>query len=208
MKKELNIDSWARKNHFNFFRNFEEPFFGVTVKLECTKAYTYCKQNGYSFFLYYLHKSLAAAINVEAFRYRINGDKVIVYDSLVASSTINRPDGTFGFSYLRYSEDYSEFLKNATIEIEQVRNSNDLVTTTGYDNVIHYSSIPWINFTSLSHARSFSHQDSCPKITFGKMTESNGVLSMPVSIHVYHALMDGYEVGQFVDLFQELMNEN
>lgn len=29
---------------------------------------------------------------------------------------------------------------------------------------------------------------------------------MPVSIHVHHALMDGYDVGMFVDLFQELMD--
>ncbi len=29
---------------------------------------------------------------------------------------------------------------------------------------------------------------------------------MPVSIHVHHALADGYHVGLFVNKFQELMN--
>jgi len=29
---------------------------------------------------------------------------------------------------------------------------------------------------------------------------------MPVSIHVHHALMDGYEVGLFVEEFQRLMS--
>lgn len=39
------------------------------------------------------------------------------------------------------------------------------------------------------------------------MTENDGVLSMPVSVHVHHALADGYHVGQFVELFQNLMDE-
>ncbi|MBC7912492.1 MAG: chloramphenicol acetyltransferase, partial [Pyrinomonadaceae bacterium] len=47
---------------------------------------------------------------------------------------------------------------------------------------------------------------SCPKISFGMMTDEHGKLSMPVSIHVHHALMDGYHVAEFVNLFQELMN--
>ncbi|MDB5207744.1 MAG: Chloramphenicol acetyltransferase [Flavisolibacter sp.] len=29
---------------------------------------------------------------------------------------------------------------------------------------------------------------------------------MPFSIHVHHALIDGFHAGQFVDLFQEEMN--
>ncbi|MGB5393781.1 MAG: CatA-like O-acetyltransferase, partial [Lutimonas sp.] len=68
------------------------------------------------------------------------------------------------------------------------------------------SSLPWLNFSSFSHARSYSFPDSCPKISFGQMYEKNGEKFMPVSIHVHHALMDGYEVGIFVDKFQNLMN--
>jgi len=31
---------------------------------------------------------------------------------------------------------------------------------------------------------------------------------MPVSIHVHHALMDGYEVSKYINEFQNLMNTN
>jgi hypothetical protein len=58
-------------------------------------------------------------------------------------------------------------------------------------NVIHFSAIPWLNFTSLSHARSYT--DSCPKISFGKMmTTDDGTKTMAMSIHVHHGLIDGY----------------
>ena len=57
-----------------------------------------------------------------------------------------------------------------------------------------------------SHARSFTFPDSCPKISFGKMMIENGKKTMSMSVHVHHGLIDGYHVGQFVNLFQELMN--
>lgn len=205
MKTLLNINSWARRDHFNFFKQFEEPFFGVTVEIECTKAYTKCKNEGLSFFIYYLHKSLIAANNVAPFRYRIDGDKVFEYDVVNASPTINRPDGTFGFAYIDYCKNFDEFNRKAKDEIEKVQSSKGLIPAISGENVIHYSSIPWINFKSVSHARCFSFKDSCPKITFGKFSEINNEVKMPVSIHVHHALMDGLHVGQFIDEFQQQM---
>jgi chloramphenicol O-acetyltransferase type A len=109
MKKTLNINDWARKDHFHFFKQFEEPFFGVCVQIDCTKAYETAKANGYSFFLYYLYQSLKAANATEPFRYRITGEEVFVYETVHASPTINRPDGTFGFAYMDYMRTWANF---------------------------------------------------------------------------------------------------
>ncbi|PSL48309.1 chloramphenicol O-acetyltransferase type A [Chitinophaga niastensis] len=206
MKQKLALESWARKDQFDFFRQFEEPFFGVCVQIDCTKAYAAAKEQGASFFLYYLHKSLVAINAIAPFRYRITDNEVWEYDKVHASPTINRPDSTFGFAYMDFYEDFRQFETTAQQEIEKVQNSKGLIPAVSGENVIHYSSLPWINFTAISHARSFSFKDSCPKVSFGKMTTQNGQSMMPVSVHVHHALMDGYHVGQFVDYFQELMN--
>ena len=203
---ELDIDNWVRKDHFHFFRKFEEPFFGLTVDVDCTLAYEFCKDTGKSFFLYHLYQSLRAANETEPFRYRIAGDAVRVYEQVNASPTINRTDGTFGFSYMDFCSDLDTFINHAKKEITRVQNSKGLVPAVTGENVIHYSSLPWIRFTSVSHARSFSYADSCPKISFGKMTDVAGKRSMPVSVHLHHALADGYHVGQFLDRFADLMH--
>lgn len=207
MRTAINIDQWNRREHYLFFKQFEEPFFGITVLVDCTQAYSKSKEKGWSFFLYYLYQSLRAANAVEAFRYRISEDAVWCYDQVHGSSTINRPDGTFGFSYISFYEDAETFYAGAKREIERVQNSSGLKPAISGENVIHVSPIPWIDFTSLSHARSFSFPDSCPKISFGKMTEKEGIRTMPVSIHVHHALMDGLQVSQWIDLFQQYLNE-
>lgn len=206
MKQKLNIETWNRKEHFLFFKQMEEPFFGITITVDCTKAYDKAKKLDVSFFTYYLHKTLVAVNSIEPFRYRILNDEVYIFDRIDVSSTILREDKTFGFSQIGYSEDLNEFAENTKNEIARIQITTGLFTREYSENLIHFSALPWINFTSFSHARSFSWPDSCPKISFGKMTEENGKKTMSMSIHVHHGLMDGYHVGEFVELFQKLMD--
>jgi chloramphenicol O-acetyltransferase type A len=209
LKTLLDIENWNRATHFQFFRQFEEPFFGATVEIDCTKAYETAKTLDASFFIYYLHKTLVAVNAIESFRYRISDDKIYVFDQINGSATIGREDGSFGFSLIEYNADFTVFTATASAEIERIQNTTGLFTRTfEEDNVIHFSAIPWLNFTSLSHARSYTFPDSCPKISFGKMiVAQNGKRTISMSIHVHHGLMDGLHVGQFVDYFQEIMNQ-
>lgn len=208
MKTLLDIDNWSRKEHFHFFKQFEEPFFGVTVEIDCTQAYQKAKGLESSFFLYYLHKTLVAVNTITPFKYRISGDEIFVYDQIDVSATISREDHSFGFSLIQYAPDFAVFVQNAQKEIARIQTTTGLFTRTFEgDNLIHFSAVPWLKFTSLSHARSFTFPDSCPKISFGKMSlDAAGKRTMPLSVHVHHGLMDGFHVGLFVDCFQELMN--
>ncbi|MDB5086122.1 MAG: Chloramphenicol O-acetyltransferase type [Mucilaginibacter sp.] len=206
MRQKFDLENWARKEHFNFFSKFEEPFYGVCVNIDCTTAYKFAKEKGVSFFLYTLYKALAAAQVTEPFKLRIDGDEVFIYDQINAGSTIGRSNGTFGFGYIAYHPSFDEYIAAANEEVQQVQNSTNLLRETRMD-LIRFSSLPWINFTSISHARMFSGKDSCPSISFGKMTVSNGKRSMPMSVHVHHALVDGLHIGQYIDCFQELMNK-
>jgi chloramphenicol O-acetyltransferase type A len=131
----------------------------------------------------------------------------MVYDTINASPTIMRPNGTFGFGHIIHDRSFGRFLDGAEQEISRVQSSADLFppADTG-ENIIHLSTLPWLNFTSVSHARMYSIPDSVPKISFGRITDIDGQKIMPVSIHVHHALVDGMHVGQYVQAFQDLLN--
>ena len=209
MKTLLDLDSWNRKEHFLFFKQMQEPFFGATVKIDCTKAYEASKSLNTSFFIYYLHKTLTAVNAFENFKYRIENTHIYVHDRIDGSATISRSDGTFGFSLIEFHPDYTIFEQTAKTEIERIQTTTGLFTREFKDdNVIHFSAIPWLDFTSLSHARNMTFPDSCPKISFGKMTLSKkGKRKLPMSIHVHHGLMDAMHVGQITDYFQAIMNQ-
>ncbi|WP_395061808.1 CatA-like O-acetyltransferase [Flavobacterium sp.] len=206
MKQKLNLETWNRKEHFLFFKQMEEPFFGITVTIDCTNAYAKSKELGVSFFTYYLHKTLVAINAIEPFRYRILENEIYIFDRIDASATILRDDKTFGFSQIEFAEDILQFAENTKNEIARIQTTTGLLTREFSENLIHFSAIPWVNFTSFTHARSFSWPDSCPKISFGKMMDENGKKTMSMAINVHHGLMDGYHLGEFVTLFQEIMN--
>ena len=205
--KMLNIHEWERKAHFNFFKTFEIPFFGVTFNVDVTQCYAMAKKNGQSFFISYLYAALKAANAVEAFKYRMVGaNEVRVYNSIHASPTINRPDGTFGFSYINYNENFEAFYTNALTEIDRVKSNAKLEPSKDDGDTIYFSALPWLQFTSLSHAVKIQQYDSVPRISFGKVFTENTKLLMPTSVHVNHALADGYHVGLFSEHFQNNLN--
>lgn len=185
------------------------PFFGITAEVDVTKAYQRAKNQEFSFFLYYVHKSLIIVNELEPFRYRIaNKEKVVIYDVIRAGATINREDGTFSFSYLPYSKKFTDFEKNALRIIEKLRKTKGLPHTDRSQDVAYFSAIPWVKFTSVEHATNTKVEDSVPKITFGKWEERDGKKYMPISVHVHHALMDAVHVGEFYKLLQELLDED
>ena len=151
---------------------------------------------------------MVAVNKIENFRYRIHDNEVYIYDQINASSTVLRDDNTFGFSLMNFDEDIFEFSKIVQTEKERVKSTTGLFTREfGLDNLIHFSTLPWIDFKSFSHARSFTFPDSCPKISFGKLMDIDGQKTMSMSIHVHHGLIDGYHVGQFLEQFENEMNQ-
>ena len=169
MKHLIDLVAWNRREHFTFFSAFEEPFFGLVATVDCTRALAEAKRLGVPFFLYYLHAALQAVNQVEALRYRIEDGQVCCYDRIHASATIGRPDHTFGFSFIEQHDELAAFVPGATAEIAAVQASEGLRLneTTGRPDVIHFSALPWVRFTGLTYTRSFSHPDSCPKISVG-----------------------------------------
>ncbi len=52
MKQILDINNWNRKDHFKFFNQFEEPFFGGTVQIDCTATYAWQRKKVIHFFCF------------------------------------------------------------------------------------------------------------------------------------------------------------
>jgi chloramphenicol O-acetyltransferase type A len=205
-KKQIDLEKWERSALFNFFHPFSEPFHGVCLRVDCTATYNFAKAQGLSVFLSLLHRSLVAAQQIENFRTRVVDGVVWRYEVVNGGSAVGRPNGTIGFAHYRYREPIAEFVSEASIQVERVRQRFDLERPEDA-NLIRYSTLPWFDFTFISHARDFSREDSAPRITFGKITETPGRRTMPVSIHVHHGLADGSHVAQFVDLFQKFLDE-
>lgn len=208
MKTLINIENWNRKEHFEFFSKMEEPFYGVVTEVDVTIAYKEAKKKSIPFFNYYLHKVLAAINETENFRLRIEDNQVYLHDKIDASATVMRADKTFGFSFMKYIQDENEFSNYAINEIQRVQNTSGLLLDSNWkENIIHFSAVPFVNFSGLTHARSFTSPDSCPKISVGKIFEKDERKYFNIAIYVHHGLVDGYHIGLFLENLQNNLDK-
>lgn len=201
IEKIIDIATWNRKEHFEHFNAFDDPFFGVTVNVDCTRSYQFAKEKEISFSLLILHRIITAAYKVEEFRYRIEGDRIVCYDSLLPEATIGREDHTFSFSTFEYDADEQTFIRKAKAEIERLQHTTGLNKGgVFHPNIIHYSAIPWLTFTDMKHPTNMRSGDSVPKISTGKYFREGEKFLLPISITCHHGLMDGYHVAQFIQI--------
>lgn len=203
--KTIDIQSWNRSKLYHHFRGLNDPYFGVTIPFNVTKAYADSKDNNVSFFVRYLHDCMKAINAVPNFRYRIIEDQVVDFEVIHASATIAREDHTYGFSFIEFNEDFDIFLRSYNQEKKRILSSNDLYPPVNGQDCIHCSALPWFSFSGHKEPSSGDLQ-SIPELAFAKFEEQNNQLILNVSIHVNHALIDGYHVGLFAERFQFYLN--
>nr|WP_321235238.1 CatA-like O-acetyltransferase [uncultured Psychroserpens sp.] len=202
----IDINTWNRKQQFEHFKSFADPYFGMTIPFDVSNAYASAKKLRISFFAKYLHDCMKAINDIDALKMRILNDNVVKFDVIHASATLMRADMTFALSYIHYSPDIYEFINNIEKEKTRVLNTNDFYPPENKLDCIHCSAIPWINFSGHKEAVS-GVLDSVPKLAFSKMNKTNDTLEMNVAIYANHALVDGYHVGIFSEKFQHYLNK-
>ena len=204
--RELDIETWNRKQQYHFFNQFDDPYFAVTVEFDVTKTYEYSKKNNISFFALYLHACMKAINSIENLKYRIQNGKVMIHDVIHASPTILRDDHTFGFSFIHFNEDFKRFNKNFEAEKNRILNTTEMFPKQNTEDCIYCSAMPWFNFSGHKEPLFGVKKESVPKLAFGKYVKKDDKLMMPVAIAANHALVDGYHVGLFVKKFQKLLD--
>lgn len=206
-KKKFDIDSWNRKSQYEFFKTYDDPFFNLTTELNVTGLYDYCKKNDLSFFLACLHFAVESANEIPEFRLRIINNTLFEFEKIDIGSTVLNADNSFSFCYFERKNTVFDFDLNGKEILKKNGESDDFDSNKEVVNLIYASSIPWVSFTSIKHARSIEREKSgIPKFVFGKFFEKDNIKKMPFSIEVHHALMDGFHVGNFLEIFQSKMN--
>ncbi len=195
----LNTDSWARREAFDHFRGFDKPYFSVCVRLDAAPLKTAAVARGASFSLACHFIALRLANLHEPFRYRLEGGRVRVHAAVHASTTVLRDDESFGFATLRHSADFAAFCAQGSAAMAAVRTrQRPFQPDVDEAALVHFTTLPWLHFTSFSHARNWGREDAVPKFAFGRLQAEGDRLWLPVSVEVHHALMDGLHLGRYV----------
>jgi len=203
------LNTWARKQHYSFYREFDQPYFNICCELDASTLYKYCRDRDLSFLNSYLYLTMSAANEVENFRFRMVEDEVRIYQQTAISVTQLAEDQTIRFSDIPYSSNFEDFSQKSLQAKKHATSrpfmSDTFTETQAILNTIYMSVIPWISFTSFSHATHGGGNNGIPRIVIGKMKKDD--YKMPLSLDVHHALVDGLHVGQFVQDIQSRFDQ-
>jgi len=205
MAHYLDLSTWPRRQLYDFFINYTQPYFNVCVRLDVTNLIALTRERKIKFSLAIHYFGLRIANELEPFRYRLKEGGVFVYDVIDGGTTVLLPNETFAYAYFAYTRDFQKFIEEMGSAVDEIRNGTGELKPTQRDDVIYHTTLPWIAFTSFSHARTPGRGESIPRFVFGKFVEEHGRLLMPFSVEVHHALMDGIDVGRYLNNFEQAL---
>ncbi|SMF42970.1 CatA-like O-acetyltransferase [Desulfovibrio gilichinskyi] len=210
--RNLDMESWERRDHFTFFQNLKSCNYGVTIQQDVTELLKFrenIKDSGesirFSDVLYFFAMKSVNAI--PEFMTRIVDGKPVIFDKVHPAFTYISKGCTLHSNCLaKYADNYAQQAKNIEISRLNTDKNPTLTPENGEkQNLIYFSIAVGIPFTSLSNPWGDCNIDSVPRIIFGQVTESEtGKKILPVSIELLHSLADGKHVAEFFRLFGEM----
>lgn len=195
MHNKITLASWPRREQFEFFSRVSNPFYSVTFKLDVTRLYSFVKEHGLSFYYSLIYLSTHAVNSVEAFRCAFDGGEPVLLDRRSPSFTDLHPGSeNFHIVTMPCEGSIHDFCKLAR---ERSLTQTTFLSQQDTDDLIYFSCLPWVELTALTNERDFDHDDSIPRICWGKYASENGKKILHMSLELNHRFVDGLHIGRF-----------
>ena len=212
MKHIIDINTWERKENYEFFLGFQNPTISITSEVECAGAKARAKAAGESFFLHYLYAVLRAVNEIPEFRFRIDAEgRVVYFDHVDMLTPIKvKENGRFFTIRLPWNTDFQTFYTTAKAIINDIDpngNPYDMEKVGGKDllDVILLSATPDLYFTSLTCTQEHRHGSNYPLMNAGKAILKEGKLVMPIAMTIHHGFIDGHHLSLLYKKVEEFL---
>ena len=212
----IDVSSWDRRSHFEWFGQFANPCFALGKTMEVGKTLAFCRERGLSSFATIMYASCRVLNSIECFRYRLLGGKVVEvpYGNAAYTSAINerlfrncRANSQLGL------EDFCEQVRQLSDDRIQEEEKDDKDKGESFNNVaivddIYFSCVPWMDFdyVILPIPDMSDENKSIPRVTWGKYVREGERAHMTLDITANHALVDGRDMALAFEMLQELLD--
>ena len=196
------LQDYARRAHLEFYRHHPSPFYSVSFELDATSVRGRARALGastYAALVWCYHRAL---LGIDAFRTRLEGDEVVLHDTLRVGMTVPAPGRTFSFANLDWEPDAPRFLAAARAAMDAASASVDLRGGSAPDYA-YYTALPRVPFTSFAHVPLADPAAGQPEAAFGRFREEGGRSHVPVGVLVNHLYVDGADLGELYEAARE-----
>lgn len=204
MKKIIDLETYPRRSHFDFFKSLAYPYVGITANVDVTNLLRFAKERGGSTFLACMWTAARAANAVPELRQRIVDGQIVEFDHCDTAHTVALPDRTFCNCRTDCRMGLDEYLVYGKQRQQEAMNRHGFVSTQDDEtDLIFASCVPWVAFTQVIQPTPIP-ADCNPRIVLGKYIKEGKRTLLPLHIQCNHALVDGWHISEFFREFQEI----
>ena len=200
----VDLDTWARKEHFEHYFHQVPCTYSMTTKLDITPLIE-AKERLYPAMLY----RIAKAVNqYQEFRMDLGPDGTLgFYTEMHPCYTIFHQDSeTFSNLWTEYTDDYGAFCRAYQQDLEQFGSCKDMMAKPDVPvNTFPVSMVPWESFEGFNLNLQNGYRYLPPVFTMGKYQRDERGVWLPLSIQVNHAVCDGFHVCRFIAALREMI---
>ena len=200
----VDLDTWARKEHFEHYFHQVPCTYSMTTKLDITPLIE-AEERLYPAMLY----RIAKAVNqYQEFRMDLGPDGTLgFYTEMHPCYTIFHQDSeTFSNLWTEYTDDYGAFCRAYQQDLEQFGSCKDMMAKPDVPvNTFPVSMVPWESFEGFNLNLQNGYRYLPPIFTMGKYQRDERGVWLPLSIQVNHAVCDGFHVCRFIAALREML---
>lgn len=205
--KIIDLSTWERAEHYHFFRQADYPQYSICANVDITHFLQFTKATGLPFYYAMIFAATTVLNDVEAFKYRIRGDKVVLHDTVHPAFTdMSKGSELFKYVTVNLEKDIFAFAKTAK-EYAEKQTSFMVPSEEQRDDLTYITCIPWVSFTGMTHTITLNKDDSVPRLSWGKYFRDGAKTLMPFSVQANHSFVDGLHMGRYYDQLQQYLNE-
>ncbi|AAK76806.1 chloramphenicol O-acetyltransferase type A [Clostridium acetobutylicum] len=206
----IDMNTYPRAHTYNYFtKTVSTLIYSINITLDVTILRATLKNKGLKFFPAYVYLVTRAIGRHQEFLMAIQNDMLGYWDCRTPFYPIfHEDDKTITFLWTEYNEDFEVFYKNYISDIREYGNNHGIMLSKDAPPSNNYiiSCIPWFSFNSLSMQLQNAKNYYAPIFEAGRFTETNGIITLPLSITVNHATVDGYHIKLLLDELQWSMS--
>ena len=207
----IDVETWARKSHFQSFTTFSKCLIHATQKLDLTSFYAMCKTTGHRLFPSTVAVVARAANQIPEFRMVLSPENKPGIWNFVSPvySIFHDDDKTFSSICTTYDDNMETLYRSIVSDMERYKDVKGHIVTEVPPNLLPTSCEADLDFTSF-HIQPIGEavymQIVVPTIIWGRMTDDGNRKTMPMTVSINHAAADGYHISRFFSLLQELLD--
>ena len=203
----VDLETWPRREHFRFFSGLGFPFYNVTSSLDVSRLRPYVQARGLSFYHALIYATLAVMNGLPDFLYKIRGEQVVKHEKLDPSFVVlDQEAHLLKIVNASFGGTLEEFCAQCAQREAAQTSYFPSPEAEGRDDLVYFSCLPWVSFTSLTNEMDLDPDDSIPRITWGRFEERDGRLVLPYAVQLNHRLLDGWHLGQLLQGVQAFLD--